>query len=93
VESVYGIFKLERPEVNMTPTLTLEYTKDEAGWYVGRLREVPGVLSQGATLKKLEENVIDAYQLIMKSRPVLHKRAKVKQIALKLPRSTAPHKL
>jgi predicted RNase H-like HicB family nuclease len=85
--------KSDEAEAKMTQTLTLEYTKDEAGLYVGRLREVPGVLSQGATLKKLEENVIDAYQLIMKSRPVLHKRAKAKQIALRLPRSTAPHKL
>ena len=66
----------------MNPTLTLEYTKDEAGWFVGRLREVPGVLSQGATLKELEENIMDAYRLIMKSRPALHKRAKAKQIAI-----------
>ena len=66
----------------MTCTWTLEYTKDDAGWYVGRLREVPGVLSQGATLKELEENIRDAYQLVIKSRPALHKRAKRKPIAI-----------
>ncbi len=44
--------------------LTLEYWKD-ADWYVGQLREVPGVISQGATLKELEENIQDAYQLMM----------------------------
>ena len=43
---------------------TLEYWTDE-GWYVGRLKEVPGVFSQGATLEELEENIQDAYQLMM----------------------------
>jgi len=41
---------------------TLEYWIDD-GWYVGRLREVPGVFSQGASLEELEENTRDAYQL------------------------------
>jgi len=44
-------------------TVTLEYWQDE-GWYVGRLREVPGVMSQGETLADLEENIRDAYRLI-----------------------------
>ena len=44
-------------------TLTLEYWQDE-GWYVGRLREVPGVFSQGETLEELEENIRDAYLLL-----------------------------
>ena len=43
---------------------TLEYWIDD-GWYVGRLREVPGVFSQGASLQKLEDNIRDAYQLMM----------------------------
>ena len=42
----------------------LEYWLDE-GWYVGRLKEVPGVFSQGASLQELEENIQDAYQLMM----------------------------
>ncbi len=42
---------------------TLEYWID-AGWYVGRLKEVPGVFSQGATLEQLEENIRDAYDLV-----------------------------
>jgi hypothetical protein len=37
------------------------YWIDE-GWYVGRLREVPGVFSQGVSLQELEENIRDAYQ-------------------------------
>ena len=33
---------------------TLEYWTDE-GWFVGKLREVPGVFSQGETLEELKE--------------------------------------
>jgi len=42
---------------------TLEYLREE-GWYVGRLKEVPGVFSQGKSLKELEENIRDAYHLM-----------------------------
>ena len=48
----------------MKHTFTLEYWQDD-GWYVGKLKEVPGVFSQGETIKELEENIDDAYQLIM----------------------------
>ena len=43
---------------------TLEYWQDD-DWYVGRLVEVPGVFSQGETLEELQENIKDAYQLLM----------------------------
>ena len=52
----------------MTRAFTLEYWQDE-GWYVGRLREVPGVFSQGKTLGELEDNVRDAYQLLLEDEP------------------------
>ena len=42
---------------------TLQYWIDD-GWYVGRLKEVPGVFSQGETLEELEENIRDAYELV-----------------------------
>lgn len=42
---------------------TLEYWVDE-GWYVGRIKEVPGVFSQGESLEELEENIRDAYHLM-----------------------------
>ncbi len=42
---------------------TLEYWKDE-GWYVGRLKEMPSVMSQGETLEELQEMIRDAYQLM-----------------------------
>jgi predicted RNase H-like HicB family nuclease len=60
---------------------TLEYWKD-GGWYVGRLREVPGVFSQGRTLEELEENVRDAYRLMLKERPVIRRRARSRLIAI-----------
>jgi predicted RNase H-like HicB family nuclease len=49
-------------------TFTLEYWQDE-GWYVGRLKEVSGVVSQGETLAELEENIRDAYQLMTETEP------------------------
>lgn len=47
----------------MPRQFTLEYWIDE-GWYVGRLKEVPGVFSQGESLQQLEENIRDAYHLM-----------------------------
>jgi len=48
----------------MVRCFALEYWIDE-GWYVGRLKEVPGVFSQGVSLQELEENIQDAYQLMI----------------------------
>jgi predicted RNase H-like HicB family nuclease len=45
-------------------TFTLEYWIDD-GWYVGRLKEVPGVFSQGETFDELKENIRDAYRMMM----------------------------
>jgi predicted RNase H-like HicB family nuclease len=56
----------------MRRTFTLEYWQDE-DWYVGQLREVPGVFSQGETLTELEENIRDAFELVLEDsgKPVL----------------------
>jgi predicted RNase H-like HicB family nuclease len=43
---------------------TLEYWVDDS-WYVGKLREVPGVFSQGEPLEKLEENIKDAISIML----------------------------
>jgi predicted RNase H-like HicB family nuclease len=48
----------------MTKTFTLEYWTDD-GWWVGRLKEIPGVFSQGETLAELEDNIREAYLLMM----------------------------
>jgi len=43
---------------------TLEYWTDD-GWYVGRLKEMPAVMSQGETLEELQAMIRDAYHLIV----------------------------
>ena len=53
----------------MAKYLTLEYWIDD-DWYVGMLKEVPGVFSQGETLEELEENIKDAYHLMLEDMPV-----------------------
>ena len=61
--------------------LTLEYWKDD-DWYVGRLREVPGVFSQGETLEELEDNIRDAYKLILEDQPVIESDTQSKRIVM-----------
>ena len=48
----------------MRSRFTLEYWQD-GGFYVGRLLEVPAVFSQGETLEELQENIQDAYELMV----------------------------
>ncbi len=67
--------------VPVAARFTLEYWMDD-GWYVGRLREVPGVFSQGETLRELEENIRDAYRLMLRERPVIRRRARSRPIAI-----------
>jgi predicted RNase H-like HicB family nuclease len=54
----------------MPKSFTLEYWIDK-DWYVGWLKEVPSVFSQGESLTELEENIKDAYRLMMDSDPVV----------------------
>ena len=49
----------------MHTNLTIEYWIDN-GWYVGRVKEVSGVFSQGKTLNKLKKNIQEAYCLMAK---------------------------
>ena len=66
----------------MTRSMTLEYWPDD-GWYVGRLREVPGVFSQGETLAELEENIRDAYELVLEDQAeTLRSDAQTKEIEI-----------
>lgn len=53
----------------MKHQFTLEYWQDD-GWFVGRLREVPGVFSQGETLAELEANIEDAYHVVLGASPL-----------------------
>ena len=43
---------------------TLEYWTDD-GWFVGRLKEWPAVMSQGETLEKVQTVIRDACQLMV----------------------------
>ena len=54
---------------------SLNFWKED-DYFVGRLREVPGVFSQGTTLAELVENITDAYGLMVEenraSIPIAH---------------------
>lgn len=65
----------------MIAKFRLEYWSEDE-WYVGRLHEVPGVFSQGKTLQELEENIRDAYQLMLKEQPRIRRRVRSKPIAI-----------
>ena len=56
-----------------TCRFTMEYWRD-GSWYVGRLREVPGVFSQGKTLAELDENLRDVYRLVVKDQQPIRRR-------------------
>ena len=48
----------------MSNSFILEYWRDDQ-WFVGRLKGVPGVFSQGETLAELEENIREVYKLML----------------------------
>ncbi len=50
----------------MMTSFTLEYWKDD-GWFVGKLKEIPGIFSQGETLEELKNNIVDAYHMMIES--------------------------
>jgi len=60
---------------------TLEYWQDD-NWFVGKLKEIPGVFSQGKTIEELKENIIDAYQMMLQESDVEDKHPDVKYIEL-----------
>jgi len=48
----------------MSAKMTMIYWKGETFW-LGKLKEHPEIMSQGHTLKELEENLRDAYQMMV----------------------------
>ena len=68
----------------MDRVFSLEYWIDD-NWYVGRLKEVPGVFSQGESLQELEGNIRDAYQLMLEEEEVPQRAgAKIKEIEVRI---------
>lgn len=62
---------------------TLEYWNDD-NWFVGRIKEVPGVFSQGETIDELEKNIREAYSLMMEEDAVIHPEDKTKGIVVEV---------
>ena len=48
----------------MQPRLTMVYWKGEQFW-LGKLLEHPEIMTQGETLEELEENLKDAYRMMV----------------------------
>ena len=67
----------------MLTSFTLEYWLDE-DWYVGKLKEVPGVFSQGESLEELEGNIKDAYRLIMEKESPPQSGSKTKELPIEV---------
>ena len=64
--------------------LRMEYWKD-GNWFVGRLPQVPGVFSQGATLDELEDNIRDAYRMMLEDQAESSSAARVETKEIELP--------
>jgi predicted RNase H-like HicB family nuclease len=63
----------------MSTEMTMVYWKGEKYW-LGKLLEHPEIMTQGETVEELEENIKDAYRLmVMDDVPEEHK---MKRIAL-----------
>lgn len=67
----------------MIKHFTLEYWVDE-GWYVGRLKEIPGIFSQGESLKELKENIREAYHLMIEEETPVRIVAQTKEINIEV---------
>lgn len=67
----------------MSRTFTLEYWQD-GNWFVGKLKEVPSVFSQGKTLVELEQNIQDAYKMMMEAESTPVQNAITKELVLEI---------
>ena len=65
----------------MLRNYTLEYWMDD-GWVVGKLKEIPGIFSQGESLAELEENIKDAYRIMLEEPTEVRSDLKTKEISM-----------
>lgn len=54
--------------------------KKQGKWYLGWVEEIPGVNTQGKTLKEAKNNLKEALSLILETNKVLNKKIGVKII-------------
>ncbi len=48
--------------------LSILIQKDpDTGWYVGQIEEFPAAISQGETIEKMKENLLDALDLLLET--------------------------
>jgi len=59
--------------------LTASYKKS-GKWYVGWIEEIPGVNTQGKTLKECRQNLVDAFNLIIEVNKELNKKESRKNL-------------
>ena len=67
----------------MTVKVTVEHWQDD-GWYVGKIKEIPGIFSQGETLEELKSNLREAYQMMMEEEEQVSNKLKVSETELEL---------
>ena len=67
----------------MKKQFTLEYWVED-DWYIGRLKEVPGVFSQGESLLNLEDNIEDAYRLMLEDQSAPQFEVRTKEIGIEV---------
>ena len=62
-ESVVQLPPKEKGHAMMNTKLTMVYWKSKKFW-LGKLVERPEIMTQGRTVKELEQNIQDAYQMM-----------------------------
>ncbi|XOB46342.1 MAG: type II toxin-antitoxin system HicB family antitoxin [Candidatus Nealsonbacteria bacterium] len=61
--------------------------KKRGKWYLGWVEEIPGVNTQGKTLKEVKENLKDALLLILETNRILNKKETPKGKVIREPLS------
>ena len=67
----------------MIKNFILEYWIDD-NWYIGKLKEIPGVFSQGKTLEELEENIREVYSLMLEDQVLPHTKIHTKEMGIEV---------
>ena len=72
----------------MSKQFTANYIKKD-GWYSGWIEEVPGVNTQGRTIKETKENLKEALLLIIETNFLLNKKGVGKRKIIREPISVS----